>query len=77
MVNKERDYRGQQRHREKRSIGIHLLRQLPLTGITGLLLLVMVTVLIPACQGLKASVGQEGTLPHNWLPAALRGVISA
>jgi len=73
MVKKERDCRGRQRRREKRSVGIQLLRQLPLTGIAGLLLWAMVTVLIPACQGLKPSVGQEGTLPHNWLPAALRG----
>ena len=67
MVKKEKDYRSDKRRRAK------LLSHLPLTGLTGLLLLAMVTVLIPACQGLTASVGQEGTLPNNRLPAGLRG----
>ncbi|MGJ3256233.1 MAG: hypothetical protein ACFE0K_07895 [Alcanivorax sp.] len=67
MVKKEKDDCSHKRRRT------NLLSQLPLTGITGLLLLAMVTVLIPACQALTASVGQEGTLPNNRLPAGLRG----
>jgi hypothetical protein len=72
MVKKEKGYRSHKLP-AKRGTWTNLFRQLPLTGITGLLLLAMLTILIPACQGITASVGQEGTLPNNRLPAALRG----
>lgn len=73
MVKKERDCCGQHRRKVKRSVWHHLFSLLPLTGMAGLLLLAMVTVLIPACQALQNSGLPEETSRDSRLPAALRG----
>lgn len=72
-MRKEKDCRGQHRRKVKRGAWHHLFGLLPLTGIVGLLLLAMVTVLIPACQALQNSSGPEETSRESRLPAALRG----
>lgn len=73
MVNKEKGYRGQHRRKVKRGAWHHLFGLLPLTGMAGLLLLAMVTVLIPACQALQTPGGPQETSRDSRLPAALRG----
>jgi hypothetical protein len=73
MVRKERDCCGQHRRKVKRGVWYHLFSLLPLTGMAGLLLLVMVMILIPSCQALQNSGGPVETSRDSRLPAALRG----